>query len=227
MFVSTGMKTNNEISQHIEQLVRTEIAAGWGRDRASGAGRYDLDEEGRLTEAGRYDLIRDLIRAHSRAGFDHLPDRLYEEVICSFEEGYAMAKEEATSSSEETESVDMPTTVEDLRKFIHNMLATPYAWEKFGLGGSPVGPVSAYCRDRSAQIAQALSGLLPGLLPVEGRVAAQESCRLDLVCRGFGRSCGDSISGLPKDLFECGWRGNTVNAICPKCRLAARQSAGG
>jgi len=40
------------------------------------------------------------------------------------------------------------------------MLAAPYAWEKVGLGSSPVGSVASYCRDRSAQIAQVLAELL-------------------------------------------------------------------
>lgn len=205
----------------VDHFIRVQIAFDWGADEARGVSGGKYDSEGdRLTEIGRFDLRHDLRKAHPRLFESPLTDRLWEEVISSFEEGRA---------AEGSEGIE---TLAALQKLIHNTLALPYAWEKVGLGGSPVGPVAAYCRDRSAHLAQVIWSMMESRVdrrvesePVESERA--ESERLDLVCRGFGRSCGDSTSGLPKDLFECGWRGNTVNAICPKCRLLARQSVGG
>lgn len=222
MFVSRGMttKTTETTDQGatVDHFIRVQIAFDWGGDEARGVsgGKYDLEGD-RLTETGRFDLRRDLRKAHLRL-FESLSDRLWEEVFTSFEEGWIA----------ELHGGQTISTLEDLQKLIHNTLALPYAWEKVGLGGCPVGPVAAYCRDRTAHLAQVLLALLPITdARAEHEEQAEHEERLDLVCRGFGRQCGDSVSGLPKDLFECGWRGNTVNAICPKCRLEARNDVAG
>lgn len=47
-------------------------------------------------------------------------------------------------------------TLASLQKMIQNDLAYPFAWEKFGLGEAKVEAVAAYCRDRSAHLAQVI-----------------------------------------------------------------------